>query len=67
MFLLTYCQNNAFWAHHAGARGGLSANGLLDICLIFFNDSSELLETIFDARAFHSLAVDYFRMYWTSV
>ena len=40
-------------------HGGLSANGLSvsDICLIFFNDSSELLEILFDGRAFHSLAV----------
>ena len=28
--------NNALRAHHASAHGGLSANGLSDICLIFF-------------------------------
>ena len=35
----------------------MSANGLSDICLIFFNYSSELLEIMFDNRAFHSLVV----------
>ena len=28
--------NNALRAHHARAHGGLSANGLSDICLSFF-------------------------------
>ena len=28
--------NNALRAHHASAHGGLSANGLSDICLSFF-------------------------------
>ena len=28
--------NNALRAHHASAHDGLSANGLSDICLIFF-------------------------------
>ena len=36
--------NNAIRAHNASAHGGLSANVLSDICLIFFNDSIELLE-----------------------
>ena len=28
--------NNALRAHHASVHGGLSANGLSDICLSFF-------------------------------
>ena len=28
--------NNAPRAHHASAHGGVSSNGLSDICLIFF-------------------------------
>ena len=47
----------AFGAHHASAHGGVSTNGLSDICLIFLNDSIELLEIMSDGRAFHSLAV----------
>ena len=47
--------NNALRAHHARAYGGVSTNGLSDICLICFNDSTELLEILFDGRAFHSL------------
>ena len=37
---------------------------------VFLNDSIELLEIMFDGRAFHSLAVvgkNYVRMCWTSV
>ena len=34
-FLFTYCQINALRAHHASAHGGVLANGLSDICLIF--------------------------------
>ena len=48
--------NNALQAHHASAHGGVSTNGLSDI-YIFLNDSIELLEIMFDGRAFHSLAV----------
>ena len=46
-------------AHHASAHGGLSTNGLSDNYLLkfFWNDSIELLEIMFDGRAFHSLAV----------
>ena len=29
--------NNALRAHHASAHGGVSTNGLADICLIFLN------------------------------
>ena len=51
--------NSALRAHHASAHGGVSTNGLSDMCLIFFgNDSIELLEIMSDGRAFHSLAVD---------
>ena len=50
--------NNTLREHHASAHGGLSANVLSDICLSFFlNDSIELLEIMFDGRAFNSLAV----------
>ena len=51
--------NNALRAHHASAHGGLSTKiyGLTDICLIFLNDSIELLEIMFNGTAFHSLAV----------
>ena len=45
------------FANHASAHGGVSTNGLSDICLIFLNDYIVLLEIMFDERAFHSLAV----------
>ena len=35
-FMPNILANNALRAHHASAHGGLSANGLSDICLIFF-------------------------------
>ena len=41
-------------AHYASAHGGLSANGLSDICSLF-NDSIELLETMYGGRAFDSI------------
>ena len=61
--------NNVLSAHDASAHGGMSTYGLSDICLSFLNDSIELLEIMFDGRAFHYLAVVvkiYFRMCWTS-
>ena len=70
---MTYCTRIILRAYHASVHGGLSANGLSYICLRFFygNDSIELLEIMFDGRAFHSLAVvgrkKDFRMCWTSV
>ena len=44
-------------ANNASAHGGLLTNGLSDICYFFLNYSIELLEIIFDGRAFHYLAV----------
>ena len=58
MVSVSVLANNAIRAHHASAHGGVSTNGLSDMLLIFFlNDSIELLEMMFDGRAFHSLAV----------
>ena len=53
--------NNALREHHASAHGGVSASDLSDICLIFLNDSIELLEI------FLSYSGEHFRMCWTSV
>ena len=59
VFLFNVCVlgNNALRAHHASAHGGVSTYGLSDSWLIFFNDSIELLEIMFDGRAFHYLAI----------
>ena len=51
--------NNALRAHHASVHGGVSTNGLSAILLIFWEmiRTIELLEIMFDGRAFHYLAV----------
>ena len=54
--------NNALRSHHVSAHGGVSTNGLSDICYILFEMiilSSlciELLKVMFDGRTFQSLA-----------
>ena len=46
-------------AHHASAHGGVSTikSSIRYFFYFFSNDSIDLLEIMFDGRAFHSLAV----------